>query len=1400
MNEDQFNKFMTKFTEMCEVMTAGSSTSKNISHTSLANIPCPKPLEVDEGDISDNFKIFKDNWEVYCKATGMSKWSPQEEERKVNILLSLIGDAAKKKYGEFGLTEQETKDTASLLKALESKLVSKRNLIYDRYIFHNCNQMQEESFEDYYARLKKAVDVCSYDNAENVTKDLLLRDRIAFGVSDMNLRRSFLQADPEKLSLDKIVQECKAFELTSQQLKKLSKDSEVNVKKIDKEKQTRKLCKFCGREHKFIKGECPAIGATCNKCQKKNHFAAVCGQNRKSKKKKPKRKVKEIDRESTSSETDSSESTDSGNNIQKVRVVSKIVDNSGKGGSVGAVLKLRIGCQWKRIQCDIDTGSSVCLIGFDFLCNLLGTKTPALSRSSFKLKDFGGNEIKTRGEKILRCKRRGEKYDIVFQVVEKDHGPLLSANASKVLGLVKFCNEIKGAKIFQNDKNLKIHVQKANKIVEKYEKLFDGYGCLKGEVHLEVDPDVTPHIQAPRRIPVSYTEGLKTQLDQMVKDEIIFKESDHTEWVSNILIVKQKGKLRVCLDPIPLNEALKRPNFQFTTLDEILPELDGARIFSTVDLKKGFWHVKLGKKSSKLTTFWTPFGRFRWLRMPFGINSAPEIFAMKMKQIIQGLNGVEILADDILIYGRGATYEEAFEDHNRNLENLFKRLLENNCRLNREKLNLCSDSVLFYGHVLSKDGVQPDPIKTFAIKNMPIPKNKKDLSRFLGMVTYLGRYIPNLTKKLSTLRNIAKENTDWVWTDKEQKEFDAIKEAMCKAKPQKFLNKNHPITIETDASNEGLGAVLYQDNQVIAFASRTLKGAEKNYAPIEKETLAIVFACNRFDQFILGSEVTIKTDHHPLIAIFKKPLLKVPKRLQQMRLALQRYSPKIVYIKGKENVVADGLSRAPVDIDFANFQDIDRREFESVLKIEKEKIRELRKVHLIEDSELAIDLIRELKAESSQDAEIRLISTFIVNGWPEYVKEVPEEIRVFFKFKNELSIYQGLILRNDRILVPRKLRRVMVKKLHAAHSGINFTLNLARDNVFWPGMSDQIRETVSQCQKCAKFASSQQKFTMKSSQIPEYAFQFVSLDIFFWDSKGKQRKFLVTSDHYSDFFEVDELKDLTSKSVIDACIKNFSRHGVPEEILTDNGSNLVSKEVRKFANRWNIRISTSAPHHQQSNGKAEATVKVAKNLLKKSSCDEEFWYALLVYRNTPNSKGSSPVQRLYSRRTRSGIPTLRNKLKPEIVHNVPIKIKEQKEKSKFYYDKNARKQKPLDIGQPVYVQLNPEKTTTWTPGEVHDKQSDRSYTIEVNGNLYRRDAVHTKNRNIVSPEPETSSDRHQPVEASVTVEDQSREDTTRGDQGREDIESNETTSHQPVLQRPKRNTRKPERFKDFVMS
>ena len=438
-------------------------------------------------------------------------------------------------------------------------------------------------------------------------------------------------------------------------------------------------------------------------------------------------------------------------------------------------------------------------------------------------------------------------------------------------------------------------------LIKKYPNVFgEGVGLLEGEYHIQLKEDAVPVQHAPCRVPVALRDRLRNTLDEMVQQDIVAPVTQPTPWISCVVVVpKKNGMLRICLDPKDLNKAIEREHYPLPTIEDIAPRLYGAKLFSILDARNCFWQVKLDTSSSYLTTFNTPFGQYCWKRMPFGICSAPEVFQRRMHELIEGLQGVEVIADDFVTVGFGDTLEKATSDHDRNLEAFLQRCRDRGLKLNPEKIQLCKQEVPFIGHVATGQGLCVDPAKVQAILAMPPPTDVAAVRRLLGFTQYLSKFLPHLSDITKPLREITQLDAEWTWDHTQQHVLDTLKRAVTSTPVLRYYNLKEEVTLQCDAFQSGLGAALMQNGQPVAYASRALTPTETRYAQIEKELLAIVFACEKFEAYIYGRErVHVETDHQPLETIAVKPLNSAPQRLQRMLLRLQKYNLKVKYKKG----------------------------------------------------------------------------------------------------------------------------------------------------------------------------------------------------------------------------------------------------------------------------------------------------------------------------------------------------------------------------------------------------------------------------------------------------------------------------------------------------------------------
>ena len=499
-----------------------------------------------------------------------------------------------------------------------------------------------------------------------------------------------------------------------------------------------------------------------------------------------------------------------------------------------------------------------------------------------------------------------------------------------------------------------------------------------------------------------------------MKADIIRKVDKPTDFVNSLVIVtKNDGSLRVCLDPQYLNTCIKREHVQLPTLEEISAKIKRAKYFTKLDANKAFWQVELSKDSREYTTFNTPFGRYCFNRLPYGTCSSSEIFYKVFSQIFEGIENVGIYADDMLIWAE--TKEK--------LQTITKKVLEKakeyGIKFNGDKSIFCVEKVKYLGHILSKDGVEIDNEKIESIEKMEVPKNKAELLTFLGVVNYVSKFIANYASLTHSLRQLIKNEVPYIWGKAQQEAFTALKQELCRPPVLAFFDVNKNITLIVDASSQGLGFVLIQDQRPVAYGSRALTETEQLYSQIEKECLAIVYGCQKFKQYLFGQSFIVENDHRPLISIFKKSLNKCPPRLQRMRMTLQNFDFELRYVPGKNLKVADHLSRS-------HLKNTDNTEVEKIQVY----------VAFIEQNLNISDIrLEQIKIETSKDIELNEVSKFIRKGWPVNKHSLPSTIKPYFAYKEELSENNGLIFKNECVVVPQKLRNLILKKIHYAHFG-----------------------------------------------------------------------------------------------------------------------------------------------------------------------------------------------------------------------------------------------------------------------------------------------------------------------------------------------------------------------------
>ena len=848
----------------------------------------PKPIE-DRSDLLTQWTRFKEEFELFLTA---AEKADANDKIKVAILLRCIGPRGNDIFKSFTFTGGKSKDVyKDVVEKFDTFCTKTTNKIVKRHQLLSTKQGCQ-SIDEYITSLHKIAQDCSLGEMY----DEFMIQALLLGINDERLRRKLFE-ESEGLDLENAIKKCRIAEASSKDLKSIKCEVEENVHtlKLNKSKpiksksqsqsdvssdtassgKNKAHCSSCGLSHPPRK--CPAFGQKCYNCDKYNHYKKMC---------RSKRHVHQITEESQDSEAESDES------LMCVQVVKK-------NRKLLVSIETKTGTTTHTIQYQLDTGASCNIFNYRDYCT---QGKPTLMNNCPSLQLFDGSKVKALGQCEVHL--AGTKFK--FYVLKTDNLSLLSIDTCLELGLLT---------VKQEWVNL-VSSSDTDGILNNYPEVFEGLGCLPGEYQIEVEKGAIPIQNHNRKVPQAMRQDLKAKLDSLAEKNVIAKVDYPTAWISNLVAVrKPNGAIRVCIDPANLNKVINRNYFPMPTLDDVLSELDRAKVFSLCDAKDGFLQVKLTPVSSDLTTFWTLFGKYKWLRMPFGLSSSPEEFQRRLSETLEGLEGVTVVADDILIYGKGSTREVAVQDHNKKLEKLLARAKEKGLRLNRDKCKFLLDELPYIGHVISEKGVSPDPSKVKAIKEMDAPQDSDGIRKFLGHINYLSKFVPNCSAECEPLRRlIGVSDREFTWATDQKRAFAKLKEMVSAESTLQFYTMNEPVTVQTDASTVGLGAVLIQRNRPVCYALHSLTDSERNYALIELELLAIVFAMQRFDQYVFGNKnVTVHTDHQPLESIMKKSLLKAPKRLQSMMLALQRYPMTVTYKPGTEQVTADMLSRSPTD-------------------------------------------------------------------------------------------------------------------------------------------------------------------------------------------------------------------------------------------------------------------------------------------------------------------------------------------------------------------------------------------------------------------------------------------------------------------------------------------------------
>ena len=627
--------------------------------------------------------------------------------------------------------------------------------------------------------------------------------------------------------------------------------------------------------------------------------------------------------------------------------------------------------------------------------------------------------------------------------------------------------------------------------------------------------------------------------------------------------------------------------------------------------------------------------------------------------------------------------------------------------MRKSKCVFMANSVEFLGHRIDAEGLHPLESKIEAMVKVPPPKNVTELKSFLGMVNYYAKFLPNLSTTISPLYTLLKKNSRWQWTEECSQAFLAAKGMLTSSKVLAHYNPKLPLILATDASSYGVGAVLTQVSEEgterpIAYVSRTLSDAERNYAQIEKEALAIIFGVKRFHVYLYGRKFLLLTDHKPLTTIFG-PKTGLPvvaaSRLQRWALVLSAYQYDVKFRATEEHGNVDGLSRLPLKGERHEEEETEASIF-NMVQIETLPV-----------------TAGQLRNESRQDKELSKVMRYLQNGWPEMVTA---ELQPYEAKKTELTIENHTLLWGMRVVIPRKLQAKVLSELHQNHPGMSRMKSLARSHVWWPNIDRDIEACVRACECCQAIKQSIPLAPMQPWTWPERPWQRVHVD-FAGPFLGKM--FFLLMDAHSKWPEVYEMTSTTAQKTVDILRHIFAAYGLPEQLVSDNGPQFVAKEFEDFMLKNGIRHIRSAPYHPATNGLVERFVQSFKRAMETGknsgqTLQHRLSSFLLAYRSSPHSVTNvSPCSLFLQRELRTKLDLLR-----QTTEQI---VRKKQEEQKEGHDKNTR-ERVFEQNDIVWAS-NFGVGERWVKGKIKQSSGPSSYLVELaDGREWRRHIDHLR--------------------------------------------------------------------------
>lgn len=818
----------------------------------------------------------------------------------------------------------------------------------------------------------------------------------------------------------------------------------------------------------------------------------------------------------------------------------------------------------------------------------------------------------------------------------------------------------------------------------KYKDVFSqgdtDIGHYQGIQHKIELTDETPIKQRFRRIPPAMYEEVREHLKQLAACGVI--RPSHSPWSSPVVLARRKdGKIRMCVDYRALNNKTIKDSYALPRIDEVLDSLAGAKYFSVVDMKSGYYQVEIAEPHKSRTAFTVgPLGFWEHNRLPFGLSNAPATYQRIMENCFGELHLkiCFIYLDDLIIFS------DTFEEHLERLELILLRLRECGLKLSAKKCSFLQQKVKYIGHIVSSDGIETDPDKIDKIVNWPTPKSAEDIRQFLGFCGYYRRFCKNfsqIARPLSELMpkpekcrkrkrknsNSSDLSSNFKWGPEQQRAFEKLKHMLSSPPVLAYPNYNEPFELHTDASQQGLGAVLYQTQEgqkrVVSYASRALNKSERHYPAHKLEYLALKWAiCDKFYEYLYGRKFTVVTDNNPLTYVLTTA--KLDACGHRWLASLSSFDFNIVYRPGKSNVDADTLSRYPgLETCPDDTCELNNDSIQAICNgvhcqpyIETLTMSE---TVLPSDDIVGQDLSQysqsEIRKAQRDDPHLKFWLNAVWNRQKpklEKFSNSPYHVAMLRSF-DKLKICRGILYRevviNEetrlQLILPNNFIHQVLTSLHndVGHPGRDRTLSLLRDRFYWPCMSSDVEDWIKNCGRCVRFKTIiTAKAPLVNIQTSE-PLELVCLDYLTLDmAKSGIQYVLIITDHFTRYAQAIPTRNMSAKTTADAFLNNFVKHyGLPKRIHSDQGANFESKLIKEVLSVTNISKSRTTPYHPMGNGMCERFNRTLIDMLgtleseKKSDWTAHISTLVYAYNSTRHdSTGHSPFYLMFGRDAR----------------------------------------------------------------------------------------------------------------------------------------------------------------------